>query len=130
VSLLIFSTHLFGKDHWSTFLYVASCVTGRDGFLDTAKMRCDPGRHPQFSNGSDLIWPTRLFNGKEILDHDDWDCLEDLEAAELIVNIGTGLYPQFDLTVRGWVELRELQQYHQAGGRLVDYIASEFRNKD
>src|SRR5271154_3368872 len=41
----------FGKDHWSTFGYLAHCATDGIGVrLDKRKMRCDPKRHPHMAH--------------------------------------------------------------------------------
>jgi hypothetical protein len=43
-------------------------------------------------------YPTRLRNDVELSDHDDWDCLDDAEAAGLIESAGTGINPTYKLT--------------------------------
>ena len=74
-------------------------------------MRCDYDRHPQFycdythghgANQKARKYPTRLAHGVEKENHDDWDCVEDLVAAGLVVWHGTGINPVFNLTEEGW----------------------------
>lgn len=95
----------FCKDHWSAFGYVESCcVDGTDGIgqVDLKKMRCNAGKRPLM--GSNFMWRqswgTRLQGffefpdrsdfakaqaaGLQLLEHDDWDCMDDLEAAGFI----------------------------------------------
>lgn len=78
---------LFGKDHWSTFCYVETRCVDHKGFIEKPKMRTDAARHPllahvtPFSTFSGKDYPTILYGGAQLKDHDDWDCLADLEAA-------------------------------------------------
>ena len=76
----------WGKDHWSTFAFVARCCAdgGARGF-DI------PHRRPAFAH---IRWdqnvPTILRGGEKLYDHDDWDCLDDAQAAGLLLICGTG----------------------------------------
>ncbi len=72
----------FGKDHWTTFMYLEMCCVEYKGVPDDLRrMRCDPKRHPLLAH-ADLLgvlhdggkYPTRLKGGVELQDHDDWDC--------------------------------------------------------
>lgn len=96
----------FGKDHWSMLAYVeACCVDGAKGRgqLHFSRVRCNPDRHPLLASSASvggrwqLRYSTRLRGffefeergdpekaiaaGLMLRDHDDWDCLDDLEAA-------------------------------------------------
>lgn len=79
----------WGKDHWSTFAYLETRAVDR-GLIDNRQMRCNPRLHRELANtgfggvidGSK--YPTRLRDGSEISNHDDWSCLEDMVAAGLI----------------------------------------------
>ncbi len=48
-------------------------------------------------------YPTRLKDGSELANHDDWDCISDMEAAGLVEWRGTGLQPIITLTNYGWL---------------------------
>jgi len=100
----------FGKDHWSMLAYIETlCVEGKDGIgkLDKSRVRCNENTHPMHNvnlGGSGAAWKpnfsTRLFgffdfqdradtnkavaSGFQLLDHDDWDCMNDIEAAGYI----------------------------------------------
>ena len=82
----------WGKDHWSTFAYIETRIVDHKGKLDNKHMRCNPRIHRQLANvtpfGS-LVnggeYPTRLKDG-EIENHDDWSCVEDIEAAGLLTH--------------------------------------------
>ncbi len=109
-----------GRDHWSTFAYIGCTVVGQGGKLQFEKMRCDVDRHPGFSHAYSPFlttkYPTTLRDGSEILNHDDWDCADDLVTAGLLKWNGTGLNPCFELTDSGWNVFRQLTQ-HRNGGK-------------
>lgn len=95
----------FGRDHWSTLGYIETRITDYGGRLLNGHMRCDPSRHPMFAH---LKWaknpstfPTRLKNGVDAPNHDDWDCADDLEEAGILENVGTGVNRVYLLTPRG-----------------------------
>ena len=91
----------FGKDHWSTLAYAETCAV-EGSCLDKRRLRCNPNRHPMHNVEAilfasqdrpewDAKYGTRLagfFENKDLKlrvgEHDDWDCLNDLEAAGLI----------------------------------------------
>ena len=109
----------FGRDHWSTFGYLGSAVVGRGGEVDPRRMRADPKRHPALAYAPAVLtgrYPTLLANGEEIDDHDDWDCAEDLEPAGLLLNRGSGLNPEYDLTDEGWRALRAISDHRRVAG--------------
>jgi len=69
----------WGKDHWTTLAY-AFRNAGKP--LDHQHLRT---AHPRY--------PTRLRDGAILSDHDDYDCLDDLEAAGVLVTSGTRVNP-------------------------------------
>jgi len=94
----------FGKDHWSLLAYVETlCVDShKDGVgeIDKRRIRTNGKTHPLHAVNRHIVgdwspeYGTRLAGywdsmGKvvperQIWPHDDWDCLNDLEAAGLI----------------------------------------------
>ena len=93
----------WGTDHWSTFAYALMRVRkaqesrptgdGTTGHLGLAQMRTNGLRHPDLKwapnwrpegNGKEKLYPTRIKAGIEVLWHDDWDCLRDMEAYGLL----------------------------------------------
>ena len=94
----------FGKDHWTTFLYLESCAVDSRGMLDFDRLRVSSGRHPGLaiqgrrgascgiSAGGD--YPTRLkgagpdendhYEVELLSGHDDIDCNNDLISAGLV----------------------------------------------
>lgn len=122
----------FGKDHWSVLGYIGCRVTGNKGVPDNNHMRTDPDRHPalvgpmlniQFSGPKEerKKYPTRLAGGIELPDHDDWDCADDLEAAGLIGQGGTGINPIFSLTDKGWQVFKTLTEFKAKGGTFATF---------
>lgn len=130
--------HKFGKDHWSMLAYVETCcVDGRDGhgLLDFSRVRCNPIRHPLLAGSAALCgswklnYSTRLSGffdfadrsdpekaiaaGLMLRDHDDWDCLDDLQAAG---------YVEIESLANGIVKLTELGM--DVAGRLRSHKAS------
>jgi hypothetical protein len=119
---------LFGRDHWSTFAYIACVVTGRDGIPDKDRMRTDRDRHPGLVGPtvarleSKTKYPTRLAKGLERHEHDDWDCADDLETIGLIKQVGTGMNPKFILTELGWKVFKDLTEFKdKKGGSFATY---------
>lgn len=100
----------FGRDHYSTLLYIESVCVDRGGIPEAPRMRCDRDRHPQFAHLPDEMGPcspTRLANGRTLAHHDDWDCALDMELAGWIEpfggpQFGAGALPTFRLTHSGW----------------------------
>lgn len=95
----------FGKDHWSLLAYIETlCVDGKNGVgaIDHRRVRCNEVSHSPLkgvydgrawkpSYGTRLSgffdYPERADSAKaaqagyQLLTHDDWDCLDDLESA-------------------------------------------------
>lgn len=103
----------FSKDHWSTFAYIETlCVDGKNGVgtIARGRMRCNENRHPLLHSGApgnkwNPEWGTRLTGyfespdrsdhekivaaGLRLPEHDDWDCLDDLDNAGLVEILST-----------------------------------------
>ena len=96
-------------------LYRTVCVDQR-GVPDRRKVQCNLDRHPELISTHPITgqpqdgaaYPIRLRHGEEIADYDEWDCLNDAQAAGFIENTGTGINPTFRMTEAG----------HRAAGQL------------
>jgi hypothetical protein len=97
----------WGRDHWSLLGYIATCF---DGEIDRRKLRCNENRHPMLAHCHSAWkdeWSTRLKSTPEgehikAIGHDDWDCLDDLEAAgPLKRNTKSPKFPPFSLCWHG-----------------------------
>lgn len=113
----------FGRDHWSTFAYVECRAVDNEGTIAKHHMRCDPLRHPEHAhiNWSEDI-PTRLLGGVPLPQHDDWDCIEDLEAANLLTVTGTPRSPLVTLTEFGQHVASQLRAFLASGGSYSTFI--------
>lgn len=88
----------FGEDHWGLLHYTATRVEQSKGILELHTLRCNPARHQKI-NKADLPWSvimgTRLRGffrdgmqpdlAFQLGDHDDYDCLIDLEENGLLI---------------------------------------------
>lgn len=130
----------FGKDHWATLAYViAACEEGDKGIgqLARSKMRCNPARRPLLSANRWLdSYSTRLFGffdfpdradldkaaaaGMQVIGHDDWDCLDDLEAAG-IVEIFSLANPAVRMTPYGLDVCARLREHKVGGGQYAGF---------
>lgn len=134
----------FGKDHWSLLAYVETrCVDAAQGMgrLERSRMRCNPQSHPLLSAGA----PWRAHYGSRLrgffdfeqrsdpekaaaaglllLDHDDWDCLDDLQAAGLL-QVQSLANPCVSLTPAGVRVSAALRAHKLTGGQFATFVAS------
>ena len=125
---------LYGKDHWSLLAYVETVCVDHGGLIDIRKLSCNPNSHPLLQSGAhwNTKYSTRLRGffehpdrddpekaiaaGVQLRDHDDWDCLEDLEQAGLI-NIVSLTTPKVELTTLG-VDIAARLRAHKAAGQM------------
>lgn len=136
---------LFGKDHWSLMGYVIdACANGRAGIgaLQRPKMRCNGHKRPLMASavGWRSQYSTRLRGffefalradpvaaasaGYQLLDHDDWDCLEDLEAAGFL-EILSMVNGAVQLTPRGVDVAAFLIRHKAVGGQYASFVLAE-----
>ena len=124
----------WGRDHWSTFSFVCAWFIswGSKGFPIRQRadhMRTDTDLHPEMAGrrtallGNTKKYPTRLREG-EIDNHDDWSCLEDIEAAGLVRREGTGVDPVIFLTEAGAKMHAALEGHRARGGTMSDFEGS------
>ena len=51
-------------------------------------------------------------------DHDDWDCVDDLNREGLVKIKGTGIHPKWELTSLGFSVAAQLRKHRARGGRF------------
>ena len=130
----------FGKDHWSMLEYIGYRAMNHKGVLNTDHMRL---KNRVGYNGcitlSEQKWEpgfgTRLsgyflkgnkVNEERLLpQHDDYDCIDDLENEKLVKNFGTGMNPACLLEKRGLEALRQLTDHKQKGGWCSNFTFIE-----
>lgn len=126
----------FGKDHWSTFAYAEKCVVDEQP-LDKRRIRCNENTHPMHAvirnpYPSDVgPWEpqdgTHLFGFYDKKDpqlqlpnHDDWDCLDDLEAAGLL-EVRNEAVAIVVLTDEGHKAAAALREHKSTGGNFAGF---------
>ena len=121
----------FGKDHWSLLAYIETRCVDYKGVLDIAHLRV---RNPAIGSPrmpfSRPEWKpeygTRLSGyfkedgtkdeSRQIKNHDDLDCADELEEAGYLKNIGTGLNPAYQMTKLG-SQVASLLRQHKTDGK-------------
>lgn len=125
----------FGKDHWSLLLYIETRIHDYKGVLDIRHMRIkNPPMKPSYLQWK-LRYGTRLFGYwnedkttnslLQLHNHDDYNCLDDLGAEDLIKNIGTGLIPVCEITKEGTKILSQLLLHKQNGENYSDFMPNK-----
>lgn len=122
---MIIPIEKFGKDHWSTLLYVESCAVDRGGRLDDRKMRT-------YQYGAKKHYHTYLANGEICEDekHDDWSCLQDMCYAGLLYEPEWGEFElkhtstiDVKLTDYGWYIAGRLRRHRAEGVPDREFVA-------
>lgn len=129
----------WGKDHWSCLAFIEYLCVDYHGRLDDKRrrsLRCNPRTHPGYSlNFSYVLWKPEygsrlkgywrpdksVDESRRILDHDDWDCIEDFEAAGVLTTEGSGLNPVFKLTRLGLALAAALRAHKANGGHFATF---------
>ena len=118
---------LWGKDHWSTFAYVEVRCVDHGGHPRHANLRTDAALHPEKARPTPAMdgggrYPTRLCahpetgDSVELPHHDDWSCVEDMEAAGLLHDVGSGMQPRWKMTDLGNKVAGLLRTHKTQGG--------------
>ena len=115
------SIEKWGKDHWSTFAYIETCIVDGDGCPSDRQMRTDPDLHPGLYHT--YLCPTTtkyLTRTKEddVENHDDWSCLDDAEELGLLKNVGSGINRRYEFTDLGHKVASELRAFKARGGNF------------
>jgi len=58
---------------------------------------------------------------RQLLDHDDIDCMDDLEDAGVIKNIGSGIHPVIRFTEFGHAVANRLREHKRDGGNFAGF---------
>lgn len=113
----------FGRDHWSTLLYLETVCVDADGRVDRRRMRCNINTHPAVAHQKEWnpAWGSRQKDGTVLPEHDDWDCAEDLERAGFLMIRGTAMNPHFTLMNLGEATAGVLRQWRADKQPLADF---------
>lgn len=133
----------WGQDHWSTFAYAETCAVDKPaagyqpytGKLNLDKLRRNPATHSEWigkvhrMRGMVNDWKpeygTRLKGfhkdpSKRLSDHDDWNCLFDMQCEKLL----TVIDPRkgvIRFTDRGVVLAQHVRAYKIRGGNFAAF---------
>lgn len=125
----------WGKDHFSTFAYLASCVVNKKGMLENSRMRTNLRIHRELAGmvlGSVYDaspYPTMIKDGV-IENHDDWSCLEEIVMAGFVEawtrpytkeRVFANTQVRVLLTESGWNLLQKLTIHTANGGKYHDF---------
>ena len=115
----------WAKDHWSILAYIETCAVDHYGELDKRRMRANPDTHPMHYVNTGCIWMplygTRLKNPIETLsEHDDWDCIEDMEDYGLVELISS-INGFIRLTDKGRKIVNKLREHKAAGKNYSEF---------
>ena len=116
---------MWGKDHWSTLLYIECRAVDNKGKLDRRQMRCDSDLHPMLDANARILgpdrkkYPTLLKDKTKILNHDDWSCIEDMQAVGLLSCGALGA--SIMLTNKGWEAAGKLRRWRAEGNRVGEF---------
>lgn len=135
----------FGRDHWSVLAYMETlCVDSAKkgvGEIDKRRMRTNERRHifhavnlnmgvgawkPDFGTRLAGYWDSmgKIVPKRKVKSHDDWDCLDDLEAAGFleVLSEANGFVR---MTEKGQKVAGELRAYKAKGGMLSGFRWAE-----
>lgn len=124
---------VWGADHWSTLAYLETRIVDYRGRISHDHMRCHRNRHPLMyaakrrliASGDGSAYPTRLWGGAQAVNHDDYDCLDDMIAAGLVTATMPPAPP--DTLVTGLVEAELMTRATYALTELGLAIAAQLR---
>lgn len=123
----ISSVH-FSKHHWSVFAYVVEkCQKGAQGvgLIEPGSMRCNENRHGKWKpENSLLLWRedhSTQIKGLQIIGHDDWDCLSDLESMGWLERMPASSF-SVRLKPAGCVIAKKLKEHLASGGLLKNFF--------
>lgn len=115
----------WGKDHCRALIYIESRNVDGNGQPEMQRMRTKSGSLRRGTDTGHVTprskdYPTILADG-QLHGHDDWDCVDDLVHAGLVLWEGTGTHPVLRLTSAGWTlagaARRHLAETNAAGCR-------------
>ena len=117
----------WSKDHLSLILYVESRCVDNNGVLDMDNLRVNTTTHPLIGGNPYRRrekWTenkgTLLNTGERLSDHDDIDCLDDLDEAGVIeiISLVNGFVR---MTKKGNALAAKIREFKTEGGQYIDF---------
>lgn len=120
------SVDQFGKDHWALLVYIETRAVNQQ-LLETERLRCSTKNRHLGGNIPRPGWMPHygscLRDGSVIQDHDDWDCLEDLEQNGFLI-IGSQISGIVTLTDLGITTAHRIRRHKIEGGSFGTFVYS------
>ena len=98
------------------------------GIPDCRKIQTNHNRHPHLAYYHDreldgAQYGIRLKDGvtRPGPDYDEWDCIDDMEEAGLIVDVVTGINPAYRMTEKGCDVAAQLRKHKAMGGQYAQF---------
>lgn len=115
---MIIPIEKFGKDHWSLLMYIETRIVDQSGLLKASDPHMNTYRYgPSVTN-----YPSRLTNNEIAPEgHDDWSCLEDLQAAHMVTYDEET--EKVGLTDLGWANAAGLRRWKAEGKGIANFKA-------
>jgi hypothetical protein len=132
----------WGRDHWTTLAYIETVMTDLAGFQVGSDARMKSNRRnfrimqrdcpkPKRASNSGLAMAlvmepqhaTKLKDGQQVPNHDDWACVQDMAAEGLFVQsadtVEPGVVLQF--SEKGNQVANALREFKRGGGKYADF---------
>lgn len=132
----------WGRDHWTTLAYIETVMVDMGGFQVGSDARMKSNRRNYRVMARDCPKPlratnqaaslalvmephhaTKLNDGQQVPNHDDWACVQDMGAeglfAEGIDNIEPGVVLKF--SEKGNRVANALREFRRGGGKMADF---------
>ena len=117
----------WGRDHWSTLVFLEMMTVDNMGLVQVPHMRTDPDVHPKYVyHTTKKRYPTRLQGGKKLSGHDDWSCMEDMIDAGMMVALMRGRSVWVFFTPFGSAVAGALRAFKARGGLYRDFSGYYF----
>ena len=122
----------FGKDHWSLLAYIYTQVVDNKNMLDLTRMRVNEMKRG-YTNGARKVPGTDIGSWQPTYgtrvkcgtipdpNHDDIDCLNDLEKAGYVNNLFTDLNPIVQMTDKGFKIAEKVNKHKANGGQFATF---------
>jgi hypothetical protein len=132
----------WGRDHWTTLAYIETVMTDLAGFQVGADPRMKSNRRnfrvmsqqcakPKRASNQGCAMAlvmepqhaTKLNDGQQIPNHDDWACVQDMAAEGLFVQAPHEVEPRVILqfSEKGNKIANALREFRRGGGKMADF---------
>jgi hypothetical protein len=115
----------WGKDHWSMLGYLGTLAPdGEDIFPPRIRQKRSRHWKPEYGTRLHGYFDDKNNPALLLTDHDDWDCLHDMEAEGLVVR-PSGASTTFGFTPKGHEFVSALNRHKSEGGHFYNFSMSD-----